>query len=208
MLKFKVRGSAAEPYVVSAEGEGATLRMFCTCPAGRKSAMFCKHQRSILLGEVTNLVEPSDDPSVLRQRLDGSGYLDAAMRHVSVQERKPVIEGFETLEQVHSRYSANLAEMGYRCELTRDAEPWATHALHCYAIGKHKKELKYPVVSLVFEESTGDFTMLPDGSTEYVNIRPRTRPWSVTGSRAQTAGNWATLARALPAFLDSVGIVR
>lgn len=206
MLKFQVQGSGAKPYIITADGEGPDLRMFCTCPAGRKSAMFCKHQRAILLGEVTNLVEPSDDPVDLKSRVQGSRYLEAALAHVSVKERKPVVEGFSTLSEVLERYGEAMRSRGYRCELVDVDSPWVIRSLHCYGLGKHKKELKYPVASLTFEELTADHSFTPDGEAVLTNIRPRTRPWSVLGSKVEKPGTWSSLSRALPAFLGAVGV--
>lgn len=90
-LRFKVQGSAVEPYDLVAEGgDGLVLRIYCSCPAGRRGGKFCKHAAALLVGDVTNLVAPSDDPSLLRAMAPGSGLVEAALAHLPRDRRSKV----------------------------------------------------------------------------------------------------------------------
>ena len=81
LLRFQVQGSAATPYRLTAEGIGAAFRMFCSCPAGRKARMMCKHAAALLMGDVTDLVQPSNAVEALTARAEGSPLLAAALKH-------------------------------------------------------------------------------------------------------------------------------
>lgn len=90
-LRFRVQGSAAMPYDLVAEGgDGISLRIHCSCPAGRRGGRFCKHAAALLLGDVTNLVEPSDDPTRLRDLAAGSGLIEAALAHHPADRRAKI----------------------------------------------------------------------------------------------------------------------
>lgn len=205
MLRFKIQGSGKLPYTVTAEGSGASLRMYCTCPAGSRAAMFCKHQQAILLGDVGNLAQPSDDPMALAALVPGSDYAGRALRHVPAAERVPTLEGFSSVEEVAHVYRGKLEERGYVVRVEKSCEPWETQELHCYSMGKHKKLLKAPTLVLEFAAMTGDHVMTASGEIELANIRPRTRPWGVRG-RGLDYRSWGDLSRALPHFLSAAGI--
>lgn len=80
-LRFRVQGSATEPYDIVAEGSGPDFRIFCSCPAGRRGGKFCKHVAALLVGDVTRLVEPSDDVGALRAMAAGTRYVEAALTY-------------------------------------------------------------------------------------------------------------------------------
>lgn len=80
-LRFRVQGSATEPYDLVAEGFGPEFRIFCSCPGGRRGGRFCKHVAALLVGDITRLVDPSDDVGVLREMAAGTRYVAAAFAH-------------------------------------------------------------------------------------------------------------------------------
>ena len=47
-------------YKVRFEGEGETLKAFCSCPAYKEARLFCRHVASLLNGDETVIIEPSD----------------------------------------------------------------------------------------------------------------------------------------------------
>lgn len=55
-VSFAVRGSAAEPYLVTFHLAQGTLAAFCTCPAGDQGQA-CKHRLSILAGDTSGIVD-------------------------------------------------------------------------------------------------------------------------------------------------------
>lgn len=83
LLRFLVRGSAIQPYRITMEGEGEQLRCFCSCPAGRKGATFCKHVAGLLKGDFTKLErEGSSDPDRIAIIAEGSGLVAKSLQHV------------------------------------------------------------------------------------------------------------------------------
>lgn len=87
---LRIKGSAAEPYRVTAEGRGEALRIYCTCPAGDRAGRFCKHVAAVLLGDVTNLVDGLDRVGELAARAQGSELLLRAMVHVPKSARNGI----------------------------------------------------------------------------------------------------------------------
>lgn len=207
MLYFYVKGSAKEPYKITADGVGAALKLFCTCPAGKRGGGFCKHQQALLLGDVTHLVQPSDSVVDLARCAQGSKYVSKALSHVPAAEKKPVIPGYETLEQVRGAFGAALEAKGFVVALEDVTASWPAKELQCYGLGKHKKMLKYPVLALRYDEQTADLIAMEDGTTEYRNFRPRMRPWTVYSRNQVGSGTWSELGRALPQFLNAAGIL-
>lgn len=207
LLYFYVKGSAAEPYKVTADGTGANLKLYCTCPAGRRGGGFCKHQQALLLGEVTNLIEPSDSVAELARCAEGSSYVSKAMAHVPAAEKKPILQGYNTLAQVRDVFGAALEAKGFIVALENINEAWHAEELQCYGLGKHGKMLKYPVLALRFDEQAADMVATEGGLSEYRNFRPRARPWTVYSRNGVGSGTWSELARALPQFLNAAGIV-
>lgn len=54
-IKFKVQGSATEPYVTTFSRAGVKLAAHCSCPAG-KVGQLCKHRLNILQGNSIGIV--------------------------------------------------------------------------------------------------------------------------------------------------------
>jgi len=59
-VKFRVQGSAEEPYEVTFRRDGANLSAFCTCPAG-DAGQYCKHRFGILEGSTAGIVSGNAD---------------------------------------------------------------------------------------------------------------------------------------------------
>ena len=112
MLKFQIQGSGKDPYVVTAEGHGETFKMFCSCPAGRRGGMFCKHCQALLLGDVSNLVGSADDLPELLRMVQGSHLSDKAMTHKPVDSPDRWAH-IQTLEDVVSEFGGKLTAKGY-----------------------------------------------------------------------------------------------
>ncbi|MBD8556878.1 SWIM zinc finger family protein [Rhizobium sp. CFBP 8762] len=202
MLKFAVKGTTNQ-YVVTADGRGANLRMFCTCPAGRKGGLFCKHSQALVLGDVTSLLQPSDDVMLLKEAVVGSNYEQKALNHVSLEERRPKVEGMKTIHDVNAKYGDALRNAGYVVELVEETDPWHSVRLNCYGRGKSGKMLKYPVVVLEWEEKIADHSHDEHGKPALIRVRPRVRPYSVRGKKG---GNWGDIGKATHAFLIEAGI--
>ena len=58
-LRFKVQGSASDPYDVTFQYHGTNLSAYCTCPAG-VNGQYCKHRFAIMAGEAIGIVSGNE----------------------------------------------------------------------------------------------------------------------------------------------------
>jgi hypothetical protein len=76
MLEYRIISSNGyNIYKVRFEGKGETLKVYCTCPAGKRGGKFCKHISGLLNKDTANIVEPSDKIEALDDVLPGSSLL-------------------------------------------------------------------------------------------------------------------------------------
>lgn len=204
MLKFRVQGSAKEPYTVTAEGEGETFRMFCDCPAGRQGGKFCKHAAALLVGDVTKLIGASDDIMALAKMAEGSLLVEKALVH------RPAIKDdrwqhLESLEDVVREFGDRFAAKGYYCEIVKEPgelpHTLPREELRLYAHFKNGKRRKTPSHVLYYERLGGDAIWEPDAEEPiYQNVAKRARPWGYDGK------TMSTLSKLIPAFLEGAGL--
>jgi len=70
MLEYKIISSNGyNIYNVKIYVEKDELKASCTCPAGKKAGLFCKHISSLLNGDKSNIIEPSDSIELLEKLL-------------------------------------------------------------------------------------------------------------------------------------------
>jgi len=71
MLEYKIISSNGyNVYIVSIFVENNEPKANCTCPAGKRRGLFCKHISNLLNGEKSNIIEPSDHVEALNQLLE------------------------------------------------------------------------------------------------------------------------------------------
>ena len=77
MIKFLVQGSGKEPYRCTFwKVDNYDLHSACTCPAGKKG-QYCKHRFALLEGDITNVVDYSEeDFKELQEMLKSSDIAD------------------------------------------------------------------------------------------------------------------------------------
>lgn len=77
MIKFLVQGSGKEPYRCTFwKVDDYDLHSACTCPAGKKG-QYCKHRFTLLEGDITNVVDYSEeDFKELQEMLKSSDIAD------------------------------------------------------------------------------------------------------------------------------------
>lgn len=205
MLKFQVQGSGKKPYTVTAEGEGADFRVFCSCPAGRKGGMFCKHAAALLVGDVTKLVDGGDVIGLARMA-EGSPLVAQALAHrpASKVDEWPHIL---SLEDVVMEFADKIAAKGFHHEIDRDPgelpHRLPRDELRLFAHFKNGNRRKTPSHVIYHAPLGGDAVWeIEEGMGEptYTNVKERARPW---GHASKT---FSTLPRAIPNFLKGVGI--
>lgn len=199
-LRFFVKGSARQPYRVTTEGQGEKLRIFCTCPAGKRGGRFCKHVAALLVGDVSNLVEPSDSVKELADLAADSPLLHRALEHQPKSE--PVqIGGISSLTELYEKYAAALKAAGWDVELVElGDEAIPSSGLALYGYFKNGKRRKTPSYTITYTEKAGDLIDREDGRSEWINLRRRARPWNFDGR------TWSRLSPAATAFLTAAGV--
>lgn len=200
MLKFEVQGSGKKPYTVTAEGEGANFRIFCSCPAGRKGGMFCKHAAGLLVGDVTKLVGGGDVVALARMA-EGSPLVAKALAHrpASKVDEWPHIR---TLDDVVAEFGDKIAAKGFSHEIDYDPgqipQRLPRDELRLFAHFKNGNRRKTPSHVIYHAPLGGDAVWEFEegmGEPTYTNVKERARPW---GYASKT---YSTLSRAIPGFL-------
>jgi len=87
-LYYYVQGSAQKPYTVTIKGEGKKLKVSCTCHAGMRGKLFCKHIAKLLTGDVSNVTEGSDSVEELVTRTKDSFLCSKAAEYISTHPDK------------------------------------------------------------------------------------------------------------------------
>ncbi len=202
MLKFSVQGSAPTPYVVTVEGEGADIRVFCTCPGGRRGVKFCKHAKAVIEGDASRIVQPSDDLAELARRVSGTAIARKAANYVPSDMREKV-PGCSSVRDVFERYRERLEEQGFVVEFVEDRGDFPYESVAIFGRFKNGKPRKTASAELRRDSLIFDFAALDGGEVEPFNIRPREKPFTVRGAKGST---YAHLDSALYAFLKLAGI--
>lgn len=198
-MKFLVQGSAVEPYRVTADGAGPSLKMFCSCPAGRKGGNPCKHIKAVLLGQASSVVQPSDDLATLSEIAQGSPYLEWAASYTPSPEKERVAN-CATIEEAFATYGRQLEAAGWRIEFAEDRGDFPTKTISIFGSFKNGKPRKTPSVQLEWSQFAWDIADVGSGEIEKINKRPRVRPFSVRGGGDTTA--FSAMDRAMHVFLE------
>lgn len=116
MLKFRVAGSGGREYTIRAEGSGEALSMRCSCPAGHRGGVFCKHVAALLVGDVTALLDPSDSVDVLTEAARGSPLVERAISHAPKRRHWPADAPPDHIGTALATHAARLEAAGWRID--------------------------------------------------------------------------------------------
>lgn len=171
-LELFIQGSSSLPYRITAEGEGRELRMFCTCPRGRKGGKFCKHLAMLLVGDISKLVSPPEDVAVLQRRSIGSPLVGLALAY-PVDKSTPLFPpGMSTLDHL----AAHIADT-FRADDAlvrihgRDGDP--ERQLGVFGLFKSGKPKRSPHIALNYKLTVVRY------DDDNIIERLSARPWSV-----------------------------
>lgn len=206
-LIFYVKGSAKEPYRIIAEGAGASLRIFCSCPAGRKGGSFCKHAAYLLQGDVTKLVSPStDDVTQLRERAEGSELLNKAGVRVAADIKQSEYGDISSIDEVLRKYRDKLESLGWTIKVEhRDGER-EEHRLELWGRFKNGNLRRGPSLWLEYVPYEPEYDYDHESPSrivtfEVTSIRKRERPWGIRTTGGKSIGRtWKSIDGALPDF--------
>jgi len=88
MLEYRVISSNGfNIYKVRFDGEGENLKAYCTCPAGKRAKLFCKHISGLLNGDTSNIIEPSDKIEALSSVINNSPLMDKNKEYKQKREQ-------------------------------------------------------------------------------------------------------------------------
>lgn len=77
LLRFRIQGSAPDPYQIEFEHALGQLTARCTCPAG-EARQACKHRIRLLAGDLSGMVDgTAEDVQLLRSLLPRTRLQDA-----------------------------------------------------------------------------------------------------------------------------------
>lgn len=166
LLHFYAKGSSNAIYKITAEGSAAGLRMYCTCPAGARGGIFCKHIAALLVGDVTALQQNSDSVLDLAERATGSPLVMRALEHAprpNIEHRRP---DTQDLTRDAPEEIARCRRAGYTTEASADS-------IAIHALLKSGKSEKRPTVALT-RRAKGGYTLTIRGgdkqSFRYLDI--------------------------------------
>ena len=84
-LRFKVQGSASDPYDVTFRLHGTNLSAYCTCPAG-VNGQYCKHRFGIMAGQTKGIVSRNEsDVAIVHDWVPGTD-VEAAIQDLVAAE--------------------------------------------------------------------------------------------------------------------------
>jgi hypothetical protein len=202
-----VQGSAKQPYKITAEGEGDALRVFCSCPAGRKGGKFCKHVAYLLQGDVTKLESHSTlDVEELHRRAIGSPYQAKADARVSADINRSQYSGLTTIDAILAQLQSKLGGMGWVAKISRSDDLRKAEYLELRCFFKNGKLRATPSLTLEFVpfdyEYEGDWN---DGDysedSASGQLKERSRPWGVRGKGSKSQGTWGKPEAAIEKFI-------
>lgn len=126
-LTYTIQGSKPWPYTVSFYGESDNLKAYCSCPASDKGGYFCKHVASLLKGDISKVLHPSDNIDVLLVRASGSPLLEKAQSYIPYNNREPppLPDDIKTIEDIHIYIQQLLADTKYWSEYCSDEDEHA-----------------------------------------------------------------------------------
>mgnify|MGYP006287854735 CR=1 FL=1 len=197
MLVFEVQGSAKAPYTVKAFGSGPELELRCSCPAGARGGLFCKHVAALLAGDVTNVVSGADSADELLRRAEGSPLLARSMAATA----EPDVAGIEGIEDFERRFRGALEASGWAVVKLEEHEPWRSDTLALHGFFKNGRMKKGPTHQLSFEAEIADPIWHDDGSITYENQRPSARPWRLRSKAISRAKSFTRADAACAEFL-------
>jgi len=211
-LTFYVKGSAKEPYRVIAEAEGQELRAFCSCPAGRRGGVFCKHIAYLLQGDVSKLVSLSaEDVMEFARRAVGSPFLAKSDARVDRDARLAVSDGLHSLEDVLAKFKSEIEGLGWTIVFVKNEGERDEDRLELYARFKNGNLRKTPSIAFEcvrkdYDYADFDWDVGSSSSTADATpppLRARERPFGIRTTSGQSVGKtWRHLAEPVPVFLE------
>ena len=85
MIKFTVRGSKGDEYLITASREGEEFRITCTCDAAQ-NRLYCRHRISLLKGDVGAIISENEADVHKLIRLSSGTAVEKRLRTIKELE--------------------------------------------------------------------------------------------------------------------------
>lgn len=186
-LYFQIQGSRLKPYKVTFEGAGASLIAACTCPAGKKAGIFCKHIAQLLKGDSSKIVEGINSLPELLERAQGSPLLERAKTHKAAPPKPEQIDlgDIKTLKDLANHVAKNLDQPNCWCEYSEEENETKSVTIYEQRYFKNGKPYKHPDELLkILYEPFHTILIFNEETEEYDESEPiqKVRPFSVNNS--------------------------
>ncbi len=185
-LCFHVQGSRSNVYTVTFQGAGQELAAFCTCPAGKKAGIFCKHVAMLLKGDTAKLVDGTDKLPELHERVQGSPLIEKAKTHKAAPPKPEQIDlgNLLTLKDLAAHTSEKLAGLDNWCEYSHDENEMEKVSVCMRKYYKNGKPYKNPTVlfSIAYEPYRREYDWNEEEGLWIPGERQKkVMPWNVNG---------------------------
>jgi hypothetical protein len=160
MLEYRILSSGGyHIYKVRFEGKGEDLKVFCTCPAGKKGGKFCKHISGLLNKDTANIVEPSDKIEALDDVLLGSSLLSKNEDFVNKRETNWFIYNTVKICSIDDLYNylKTLIDDKTIIEFNKDIKRIALYKAEYFKNGNPKYVPKNRITSMKYSEDPSGF---------------------------------------------------
>lgn len=185
-LYFQVQGSRSKPYKVTFEGAGITLEAFCTCPAGKKAGMFCKHIAQVLKGDSSKIVEGADRLPELLARAQGSPLVERAQTHKASPPKPERIDlgSIKSLQDLVEHTAKMLAGTEKWHKFSKENDGTEKLCVYMQQYSKNGKPHKNPsrIISIIYEPYKHE-QIWDDEADDWVSgeLQKKVMPWNVAG---------------------------
>lgn len=195
-LEFFIQGSAPRPYRVIAEGEGQELRMYCTCPRGSRTGKFCKHVEMLLVGDISQLVSPTEDVAALQKRSIDSPLVAQAHSRPAGRSNNSSMPDLSTLDALATYVEGVVGRTDVViCLHGQEGAP--ERQLGVFGVFKNGKPKKSPHIALNYRLNVVEY----DGAN--IIERPAVRHWTVY-SKSRPLRTFSLFSSAKTAFLHEL----
>lgn len=175
-----VQGSGNNKYKVTFTGCGQSLESFCTCPAFKRGAKFCKHVAMLLQNDTSRIIDGLDIMPELQERAQGSPLVERAIEHIS-KSVKPGSQ-FKSIIEIADYIKTNLAHDDYWYEYEEREKEAEFLTIFKRKYTKTGKIAKYPAVLLEISYTPYAQEIFYDtetGDMMFGEWQPRKKPYNV-----------------------------
>jgi len=149
-FSIHIKGSAKIPYEIKVyeNTQGAHFR--CSCPAGKRGNVFCKHIASVIHGDITNISQGTEYLQKLSKMKISEELKNKALNHKPV--KKTGQGKFQSLREAYDFHIEEFKKMGIHYEFHEANDLANTKEIRIYGKTKTGTTKRYPDFRLTYVE--------------------------------------------------------